>query len=510
MFGQAWSLKSNHSAQPVVQSFVASCPLKFKRGIAAMRATFSRSKLVLGFKRLLSNEKGNTAIVVGMATVPLMLILGSAVDFENASNTHTELQSSVDTAALYAAALTDTSNDTLTQKAKPFFDSNFKSNGGAATPTFAVTNNGDSITATASVSVSNSFMILAGIPTTTVGATSVVKKAGVNLEVSLVLDNTGSMNSTNPQTGNSAITDLKAAAAKFVSQVMPTTQGQFYTKIAAIPYNNGVNLGSQAVTARGATLSGTSTNPGYDNYTFPGCSNQSCNSTNPFTIGITNCVTERTGTAAYTDASVATYPVGRGYLAYQGTNNPCTVQQMVPLTTSASTLTSTINAMVAGGSTAGQVGIAWGWYALSPNIGMWSGASVPAGYDKLTTTDMMSKVKKVMILMTDAEYNSAHYNGVITGAPTVSGSGGYADHINQPATNGSVYSQSASMCGAIKASGVEVYVITFQLDASYSQRVDLVTACATDSKHIIDADTTSLDSAFGTIANQIMAMRIAQ
>ena len=473
-----------------------------------MRNVFNRSKIGSGLKRLLSNERGNISIIVGVATVPMMMILGAVIDFERASNTQTALQASVDSAALFAATLTTTSNDSLTSQSQPYFNQNYNTSGAA--PNFAVTNSGDSVTATASVTVANSLMTFAGLQSEVVSATSVVKKAGINLEVSLVLDNTGSMNSTNPQTGHAAITDLKAAAAKFVSQVMPATQGQFYTKIAAIPYNNGVNLGAQAVTARGATLSGTSTNPGYDNYTFPGCSDQSCSSTNPFTIGITNCVSERTGTAAYTDASVSTYPVGSGYLAYSGTNNPCTVQQMVPLTTNASTLTSTINAMSAGGSTAGQVGIAWGWYALSPNIGLWSGASVPAGYDKLTTTDLMSKVKKVMILMTDGEYNSAHYNGVITGAPTVSGSGGYDDHINQPATNGSVYTQSTSMCNAIKASGVEVYVITFQLNSSYPQRVALVNSCPTDSKHLIDADSTSLDSAFSTIANQIMAMRIAQ
>ena len=90
------------------------------------------------------------------------------------------------------------------------------------------------------------------------------------------------------------------------------------------------------------------------------------------------------GAQAYTDAAVATYPVGRQY----GANiNPCSVTAYLPLSTNSTTLKSTINSMVAANYTAGQVGIAWGWYTLSPNFGLFTGESVPAGYDKLTTTD---------------------------------------------------------------------------------------------------------------------------
>ena len=494
-----------------------------------MRTIINKSKIVSGLKPLLSNESGNIAFISGIAIMPIMLVLGAAVDYANAVNTKVGLQSAVDAAALYAAALgTNSTNTELTNNSKPFFVSNYNANGGTGIVTYAAVGLTDSVKVTASVPVSNAFMLIAGYPTTTVSVASTVKKSGINLEVSLVLDNTGSMNSSYTVPGTSiqhvAITDLKSAAKNFVDAIMPATQGQFYTKIAAVPYNNGVNLGSLVTTARGTIASGTSTTPGSENYKFSTAIqdyssvsngqlywNYNCDhDANGFctkTLPITNCVTERTGTAAYTDASVLTYPVGRAYL---GSNNSCSVQEMLPLSTNATALKNTIAAMTAGGSTAGQVGIAWGWYALSPNIGLWSNGSVPSGYDKLTTTDVMSKVKKVMILMTDAEYNSANYNGVITGSPTVSGSGSGFDHVGQPATNGSVYMQSNSVCSAIKASGVEVYVITFQLNNTIQARVDLTNNCATDAKHVINADTTSLDAAFSKIANEIQAMRIAE
>jgi Flp pilus assembly protein TadG len=493
-----------------------------------MGATIKTSKIVSAFKKLISNESGNAAIVTGMAAIPMILIMGSAVDFERASNLHTELQSSVDAAALFAATLQESNNTLLTQKAKPYFEANFKADGASETPAFTVINDGDSVRVEASVVSNNAFMKIAGVPTTTVGARSVVKKSGIKLEVSLVLDNTTSMGTITSPATTKPIDDLIKASTKFIDLVMPATQGQYYTKIALVPYNNGVNLGGLASMARGSTVAGISTSPGADNYTFStnrfdGSYNLSCShDANGYcqqTLPITDCVTERTGVDAYTDASVSGSPVGRSYL---NSSNPCSVQQIVPLTTSAKTLTDTIKNMTASGSTAGQVGIAWGWYTLSPTIGMWSGASTPAGYDKLTTSDSTQKVKKVMILMTDGEYNSANYNGVIagldpvygsTGYPyygSVPGSGGSLDHINHAASNGNVYTQANAMCSAIKAAKIEVYVITFQLKTAYTERKALTDNCATDSNHVLNADTSSLDATFLRIANQLQQMRIAQ
>lgn len=516
-----------------------------------MPASLKKSKIVSSLKRLVSNENGNIAFMAGIAAMPLMVALGAAVDFENASNQKVKLQSAVDSAALYAATLPAGNNTVLTDNSKPYFNSNYNASGGTGTVTYAAVSLIDSVKVTARVPVSNAFMTLVGYPTTTVGATATVKKSGINLEVSLVLDNTGSMGSTNPMTGNSAISDLKAAATKFVNQVMPAVQGDFYTKIAAIPYNSSVNLGSAALanSARGPALAPIDPNtnapatnattgyqyinspsttgivPGAQNYAFKSVASfpdtmrkgvwQNCVGYDHDAAGyclttatLTNCVSERIGTAAATDSPTSTFPVGKKYVS--GGFNACTVTPMVPLSTSASTLTTAIANMSAGNWTAGQVGLAWGWYALSPNIGLFSGTSAPAGYDKLTTTNSAQKVKKVMILMTDGEYNTAYVDGTISNVTSYTSYG--ADwHTNPKSpTNGDVYTQSKNICAGIKASGVEVFVITFQLDKTLSWRVGLVNDCATDAKHIIDADTTSLDAAFSQIADALQAMRIAE
>jgi len=97
------------------------------------------------------------------------------------------------------------------------------------------------------------------------------------------------------------------------------------------------------------------------------------------TFQVSTCTSERVGAEAYTDAAPSTAYVG---LNYPASNNPCPSVQIVPLTASKTTLNNEISSLSAGGSTAGQVGIAWGWYMLSPNFGyIWPNAeNVPASY----------------------------------------------------------------------------------------------------------------------------------
>ena len=511
------------------------------------------SSFISTIKRFQNDQRGSMAIIVAVAAVPLIIAGGAAIDLERAVNARTALRASLDSAALYAATLSDTSNSALTTKAQAYITANYANNGDAIISNFAIVNNGSTVTASGTATVNSAFMNLVGINTMAVNSTSTVVKQGFNLEVSLVMDNTGSMKNVNPVTGNTSVADAMAAANLFIQMVPPQNNGITYTKIAVVPYNNSVNMGTAALaqSARGIYLPGT-TNPvigtplttlgvPVQNFTFNANmtgqqANQSfgnsaavnCTNTNntpcQITLPITNCVTERTGTQAATDASMSIYPVGR---AYQPGDNGCTVTPIVPLSTTAAPLTAAINSMVAGNSTAGQVGIAWGWYALSPNVGIWSGSSVPASYSVtigsptyVSSTPNTNQVHKVMILMTDGDYNSAMCNGVITGNDanlgdysnpyygSAHGTGYPNEHIKCAPTNSDAYTQSAAMCTAIKASGVELYVVSFQLNTSITRNVNLINGCASDAAHVINADTTSPSAAFAAIANQINAMRI--
>ena len=77
----------------------------------------------------------------------------------------------------------------------------------------------------------------------------------------------------------------------------------------------------------------------------------------------------------------------------------------------------------------GEIGIAGGWYNLSPNwSSLFTGNAAPAAYGAAHTI-------KALVLMTDGEYNSIYCNGVIAQNST-SGSGDTNYHINCNSQNG--------------------------------------------------------------------------
>jgi len=215
---------------------------------------------------------------------------------------------------------------------------------------------------------------------------------------------------------------------------------------------------------------------------------------------VSTCVSERTGPKAYTDFKPAPHPVGFNYPA---SNNPCPSSMIVPLSSDKTMLKNQIDAFQVGGSTAGQIGLAWGWFMLSPNFAyLWPAASQPAAYNE-------PKVMKVAVLMTDGAFNTPYCNGVIAKDAT-SGSGSSSDHINCNATNGDPYTQAENLCEGMKASGVVVYTIGFDIGNSQAA-VQLMTNCATDpSRAFLAATGAQLIEAFGVVAMDITQLRISK
>lgn len=253
----------------------------------------------------------------------------------------------------------------------------------------------------------------------------------------------------------------------------------------------------------------------YDSRGYVQCLEQSCQfyKFNNLSNGslriqpITNCVSERVGARAYTDASPSSAPVGNVYLA---PDNPCLTSVIQPLTSDRAVLHSQINGYAAVGSTAGQIGVGWGWYMISPNFGsIFPAENRPDPY-------AAQGLLKVVILMTDGEFNTPYCNGVVAGA--VSGSGSTANHINCAATNGNPFAQSVTMCTAMKAQGVIVYTVGFDISGgtdSTPNTVDtakeVMQRCATSPDHVyLPENGASLKTAFGAIGRSISQLRISK
>lgn len=228
-------------------------------------------------------------------------------------------------------------------------------------------------------------------------------------------------------------------------------------------------------------------------------------------LGISKCASERVGSEAYTDAGPSTAFAGRlydqrvslGSISSSASGNKCASAEIVPLSTDRTMLKSKIDALEHAGSTAGQIGVGWGWYMVSPNWGhLWPEGSAPADY---STRQLL----KVVVLMTDGAFNSPYCQGVIA-KDAGSGSGNNSDHINCNATNGNPFTQAETMCRAMKAKGVTIYTVGFNVSSDTSVQ-NLMRNCATSPDYVYFPNGgTALKIAFRAIAQDINSLRISK
>ena len=214
--------------------------------------------------------------------------------------------------------------------------------------------------------------------------------------------------------------------------------------------------------------------------------------TSPYLI--TPCLVERYGPNAATDVSPSTTPLGM-YYTWDG--NCRTTNYVTPLTADRARLNTSIDDLKTGGSTAGQIGIAWAWYLLSPNFkDVWDkeATNQPKAY---TTKELV----KVAVLMTDGEFNFSTCKGVTDGS-VVSG-------VTCSAATGE-FTQAEAICQAMKDQKITIYTVGLQINtALYAD--DFLIKCATKPSYaFLAADEAELQVAFKKIATSISKLRISK
>jgi hypothetical protein len=302
---------------------------------------------------------------------------------------------------------------------------------------------------------------------------------------------------------NGPIASLQTAADQLIDLVVSDNQKPYYSKIAIVPYSNSVNAGTYAATVRGAFQTGTNTTTG-TNTSPPSASFKFKNaSSNTVTFVGSTCVSERTGSEAFTDTSYATALVGPVYPPTS--ENHCVGTSIQPLSSDKTALKATIASLTADGSTAGHIGLAWGWYMVSPNwANLFPASSQPAAYGT-------QHLIKAVVLMTDGAFNTAYCNGVIA-KDSGNGSGQSSNHINCNATNGDAFTQAQTLCNNMKhlPTPIIIYTVGFNVGSDQSANT-LLTGCATDAKHVyFPSDGTSLQVAFQQIGADLQKLRLSQ
>ncbi|HEX4736864.1 MAG TPA: TadE/TadG family type IV pilus assembly protein [Allosphingosinicella sp.] len=223
--------------------------------------------------RLRRDERGNTLAIMAAALIPMIGMVGSAVDISRAYLVKTRLQQACDAGVLAARRSMSgqsIANDTNAQtQATNFFNINLKTGAYGATVTpITVTDVNDAnghatgtVDGTASATVPTTLMRIFGKTSLTMNATCEAELQVANNDVMFVLDTTGSMNCAASDTtstcsdnglvekSNARIKALRSAVNSFYTTLNSATTSGSQLRIGFVPYSTTVNVGYLLPTA---------------------------------------------------------------------------------------------------------------------------------------------------------------------------------------------------------------------------------------------------------------------
>jgi Flp pilus assembly protein TadG len=413
---------------------------------------------VRAFKTLresfLRDRRGATAVVFGLSLVPIVGAVGVSVDLSRAERTRAALQNAVDAAALAAARELRKSGDATAaeQQATAMFTAARPAGVQATMQTPVIDVDARTIDLRATAQSATMFMAAVSDSYQTLTVNAAARSlagavaSGLDLEVALMLDVTISMSQASGTAGQTKLQAMQSAAKTFIGAVVQDKQTPHVSRAALVPFSSAVNVGTYFKKVTNTTATG----------------------------GWTSVV-ERSGASAFTDdppragawftsyRTAHTTAIGSSSMIQKlernRTSNIPVGSYVLPLTSDKAALNAAVDALKADGTTAGHIGTAWSWYMLSPNWGTVWTTGVPAAYDA-------TKTAKVAVLMSDFDYN-----------------------VYYQSANGDMNAQTRALCTNMKAAGITVYTIGFQVDTSLPNAVDLFTSCASDPSKAISAQT---------------------
>src|SRR5262249_33692981 len=161
--------------------------------------------------------------IYGLAVIPLLAAAGAAVDLSRALVVRARLSQALDASGLAIGATLNLSQAQMQDLAQKYFDANYPASKLGVPGTLNLTVTGQTIDMTATARVDTSIMYLVGFDHLDVGVSNEIVRSGRNIEVSLMLDVTGSMSGT-------SVATLIQSADQLVDLVVQDQQTPFYSK----------------------------------------------------------------------------------------------------------------------------------------------------------------------------------------------------------------------------------------------------------------------------------------
>ena len=392
-------------------------------------------------------EDGATAIIFALALLPIIVMFGFAMDIQRAQSVKSQIQASADAAALAGARQYYEGSDSAEAVALAYFQNAIAAiphGANCSAPAVETDDATGAVTVAANCSVDTTISGIIGSEKIALNTSATARSKASKLDLALMLDVSGSMK-------GAKLKDLKTAAKNAVDILTDGENND--TRIALAPYSTSVNLGSFTETVVGVDA--------YDE-----------DRDHP------NCVTERPGIAKKTDEA----PEAKKWIGYEekSTDNKkvwCPASEVLPLTDNVLSLNSQIDGLKAQGRTAGQLGIAWSWYAIAPSWeDIWPEDSKPLSYDD-------PDVIKSVILMTDGKFN-----------------------ITYDDNQGNSVNQSKVLCKEMRDAGVQIYSVAFKAPAA-GQAV--LKNCASSPAHYFEPeDGDELIAVYEEIATSLSNLRL--
>lgn len=474
-------------------------------------------KRMTALRHLWQSEQGSAMPFVALGILMLMGATGTAIDMGRVQIVQTRMQNALDATGLAVGSIVNTTAD-LNAETTKYFYANFPANYlGTTITTLSATPNADNsiITMAVAGTVDTTFMRLFGINYVDVGAQAEITRASQGMELVLVIDTTGSMNST-AGGGISKIAAARNAATDLVNTLYGSASTLDNLWIGLVPFAQAVNIGPShtdwvsadsfnwgptswmgcvdAREAGGEDVTDTPPNISvsatlFPRYYWPCDGNNQWYGTNS---GKTNCTPSGSGFGYKTPLSTS-----------RGPNKYCS-QEVTPLTSSKTEILDDISTLTAYGNTHVVLGAAWGWRMLSPSWrGLWGGSmdadGLPLDYD----TPLMNKV---MILMTDGDNTISNYT---RGAYWYL-SNGKLGTTNQSTAEAQLDSRTLQVCTSMKAQNITIYTIALGTDLTTNSK-NMLRNCASNTDFYFESPTTAdLQATFQAIGDSLANLRISQ
>ena len=496
----------------------------------------------MGILRKLSafarSRSGNVATVFCILLAPLTVLAGGAVDFNQAMNARARLSEALDAAGLAVATRPELSPAEAEQVALDFIRANYPARDVGEVQNLSVSL--DNVTGMVRISgqseVQTALLGLIGMDTITVGWETEVQQARQNLELVMVLDNTGSMS-------GQKLASLRSAALTLTDALHSNAAEPDRLRIGLVPFAATVNVGTSNARAWWLDPDGRSPVHGewmgsgrhpsnwdlfdeMSNTSWGGCvearpipydiDDTAPDSGNPASLFVPYLAPDEPDIGGYRNSYLSddrglTGVIARltGLRKYDGgrpsggsPNASCTSRPITPLTSSRRTIDTALNAMQASGNTNVATGVSWGVRVLSPQEPFTEGRAYG---DRHTI--------KAMVILTDGENVMSGGNGALM---SEYGAYGYASdgRLGVRSASGTVLSRAvddrtAEACRVAQENGIRVYTITFQVRDSRTR--DLMRNCASSPALYFDSpDNETLQDVFELIAGDLTNLRIAR